>query len=118
MEAGATALVMPRIRARDAEHLADLFHGGYAPLDYMFDADHLAAGLAAACPQLRVYPTLVDVPHVAAKAAREGLPDVEKSTYLLFFLSFPVFQGPFILFAAFGCASSTSQTQPLTAGTP
>jgi hypothetical protein len=78
LEAGATALVSPRLRVRTADAPADLFRGGHAGLDYLFDAAHFAASLTTACPRLALHPTLDAVPHVAAKAAREGLPDADK----------------------------------------
>lgn len=76
-EAGATALVAPRIRARSASDLSDIMkpHRG---LDYLFDAVHFRAGLAAACPGMALYDRLEDVPHVLEKVQREGLYDVEK----------------------------------------
>ncbi|KAI1855433.1 hypothetical protein JX266_000298 [Neoarthrinium moseri] len=78
VEAGATSLVLPRIRVRSADHLADLFRGGHAPFGYMFSETRFREGLAAACPRVAVYAALEDVPYVLQKVAREGLPDVEK----------------------------------------
>ncbi|KAI1335607.1 hypothetical protein F5Y15DRAFT_428094 [Xylariaceae sp. FL0016] len=74
LASGATALVTPRIRTRSPSDPADLFAGGYQPLDYMFNRSHFAAGLAAACPRLALHDALEDVPGVSARAAREGLP--------------------------------------------
>ncbi|CAL3973213.1 unnamed protein product [Diplocarpon coronariae] len=53
IEAGATGLVVPQIKARDA-NLKDLTTGQTLPFSYMFDEDFFAASLAAACPQIEV----------------------------------------------------------------
>ncbi|CAJ2501247.1 Uu.00g041000.m01.CDS01 [Anthostomella pinea] len=74
IEAGATALITPQIRTRNPDDPRDLFRG-HQPLAYLFDAAHFGDALAAACPQLRIYERLEDVPGVAAKARREGLGD-------------------------------------------
>ncbi|ETS87196.1 hypothetical protein PFICI_01024 [Pestalotiopsis fici W106-1] len=77
VEAGATALVMPRIRARSAVDLSNI-HLGHREFGYLFDEAHFRAALAAACPCLALWDRLEDVPHVLAKVEREGLYDVEK----------------------------------------
>jgi hypothetical protein len=77
IEAGSTALIMPRIRSRSASDLANI-HLGHRDFGYLFDAKHFRAGLAAACPQLTVYDRLEDVPHVMEKVEREGLYGVDK----------------------------------------
>ncbi|KAI2606670.1 hypothetical protein GGR54DRAFT_411808 [Hypoxylon sp. NC1633] len=71
VEAGATALVLPRIRTRSASNPSDLFHT-YQPFSYMFDEPHFRAALAASCPRLAVYASVEDVPGARSKAQREG----------------------------------------------
>ncbi|KAI4868629.1 hypothetical protein F4820DRAFT_99984 [Hypoxylon rubiginosum] len=71
VEAGATALVLPTIRARSPDDPASLFRER-RPFSYMFDEPHFRAGLAAACPRLAVYATVEDVPGARIKAEREG----------------------------------------------
>lgn len=77
VEAGATNLVMPRIRARSATDLSNI-HLGHRDFGYLFDEAHFRAALRAVCPRLALWDRLEDVPHVLAKVEREGLYDVEK----------------------------------------
>lgn len=62
IEAGASGLVLPRIRTRDTENLSDLMKD-YKPFDYMFDEGHFRRGLKAACPQITLYDSNEDIPH-------------------------------------------------------
>ncbi|KAI1381990.1 hypothetical protein F4677DRAFT_11717 [Hypoxylon crocopeplum] len=71
IDAGATALVLPRIRARSPSDPANLFRE-HQSLGYMFDTSHFQAAMAAACPRIAVYDTLEDVPGAREKARREG----------------------------------------------
>ncbi|KAH8165195.1 hypothetical protein CIB48_g3075 [Xylaria polymorpha] len=76
IEAGATGLQIPRIRARSASDKADLFKE-YQPLGYMFSEAHFRAAMEEACPHISLFPSdegLDAIPGVAAKAAREKLP--------------------------------------------
>ncbi|KAI1083000.1 hypothetical protein F5B20DRAFT_442138 [Whalleya microplaca] len=73
ISAGATSLLLPRIRARAPDDPASLF-AKYQAFGYMFDAAHFRGALGAACPRMRVYDALQDVPGVSAKARREGRP--------------------------------------------
>ncbi|KAI1436667.1 hypothetical protein GGR50DRAFT_206338 [Xylaria sp. CBS 124048] len=63
LEAGATGLVIPRIRKRSEEDLADLFTT-YLPFSYMFDEQHFRDAFGASCPQITLYDTIDDVPGV------------------------------------------------------
>ncbi|XXG94198.1 hypothetical protein Hte_000451 [Hypoxylon texense] len=71
VEAGATALVLPTIRARAPDDPARLFRER-RPFSYLFDEPHFRAALAAACPRLAVHARAEDVPGARARAAREG----------------------------------------------
>ncbi|PBP21263.1 alternative oxidase [Diplocarpon rosae] len=53
IEAGATGVVVPQIKTRDAD-LKDLTSGLTRPFSYMFDEEFFASSLAAACPQIEV----------------------------------------------------------------
>ncbi|KAI1801084.1 hypothetical protein F4811DRAFT_536003 [Daldinia bambusicola] len=66
LEAGATGLVMPKIRKRNETDLADLFTD-YLPLDYMFDEKHFKDALATNCPQITLYDNVKDIPGVGSK---------------------------------------------------
>ncbi|KAI1374001.1 hypothetical protein F4677DRAFT_427866 [Hypoxylon crocopeplum] len=65
IEAGATGLVMPKIRKRNETDLADLFTD-YLPFDYMFDEKHFRDALAN-CPQIILYDNVGDIPGVGRK---------------------------------------------------
>ncbi|OTA55953.1 hypothetical protein K449DRAFT_387723 [Hypoxylon sp. EC38] len=73
LEAGATGLVMPKIRRRNETDLADLFTD-YLPFDYMFDEKHFKDAFAANCPQITIYDDIKDIPGVGSK------PDIEHIT--------------------------------------
>lgn len=63
IEAGATGLVLPRIRARSANDLSNLF-AEHQPFDFYFDKDHFIYGLQTACPQMTVYDSADAIPNV------------------------------------------------------
>ncbi|KAI5866544.1 hypothetical protein GGS23DRAFT_615026 [Durotheca rogersii] len=76
IDAGATGLVLPRIRARSPDDASNLFRN-HRPFGYMFDEPHFRAALAAACPRVAVFSTLDDVPGARdpdLAAVREGRP--------------------------------------------
>jgi hypothetical protein len=54
IEAGATGLVMPRIRTRSTKDLSDIMQE-YRDFDYMFDADHFRTSLTTNCPRIKIY---------------------------------------------------------------
>ncbi|KAI1758703.1 hypothetical protein GGR53DRAFT_215549 [Hypoxylon sp. FL1150] len=66
LEAGATGLLLPRIRKRNETDLADLFTD-YLPFDYMFDEKHFRDAFAANCPQITLYDDVGDIPGVGSK---------------------------------------------------
>ncbi|KAI1764509.1 hypothetical protein GGR53DRAFT_530334 [Hypoxylon sp. FL1150] len=68
LDAGATGLVLPTIRARSPADPANLFRER-RPFAYMFDEAHFRASLTEACPRIAVYGALDDVPGARAKAA-------------------------------------------------
>ncbi|ORY66078.1 uncharacterized protein BCR38DRAFT_310642, partial [Pseudomassariella vexata] len=72
IEAGATALILPRIRTRSEDNLSNIFRD-YEPFGYMFDEVHFRAGMGAACPQIKIYAELESVPGVIAKMEKEKL---------------------------------------------
>ncbi|KAI1166848.1 hypothetical protein F5B18DRAFT_563006 [Nemania serpens] len=76
IDAGATGLQVPRIRARSASNKADLFKE-HQPFSYMFSEAHFRAAMRDACPHISLFADdagLNAIPGVAAKAAREKLP--------------------------------------------
>ncbi|KAI1806418.1 hypothetical protein F4811DRAFT_147607 [Daldinia bambusicola] len=78
LEAGASALVLPRIQTRAPANPANLFGGEYREFGYMFDEPHFRRAMAAACPFVAVYPSLDEVPGARAKASRENRRNVEQ----------------------------------------
>ena len=62
IEAGATGLVLPQIRTRNADDLSDIMraHRGF---DYFFDEGHFRSGLQASCPQITIYGSTDDIPN-------------------------------------------------------
>ncbi|TPX11370.1 uncharacterized protein E0L32_001188 [Thyridium curvatum] len=75
IEAGATGLVVPRIRQRSDKDLADLFTD-FLPFNYMFDEDHFRTSMTTFCPQMTLYSNLTDIPsfHDAALQVEEIKP--------------------------------------------
>ncbi|KAI0378072.1 hypothetical protein F5Y04DRAFT_291492 [Hypomontagnella monticulosa] len=71
IDAGATGLVLPRIRARSSTDKAELFRE-YQAFGYMFSEAHFRAALGDACPRIAIYDSLDSVPGVKLKAQREG----------------------------------------------
>ncbi|KAI1134437.1 hypothetical protein F5Y05DRAFT_398825 [Hypoxylon sp. FL0543] len=72
LEAGATGLVMPRIRKRNETDLADLFTD-YLPFSYMFDEKHFKDVFADNCPQVTIYDDVKDIPGVGSKPKIEHI---------------------------------------------
>ncbi|KXJ88313.1 hypothetical protein Micbo1qcDRAFT_214969 [Microdochium bolleyi] len=70
LEAGATGLVIPRIRKRSDKNLADLFTE-YLPLDYMFDEAHFRHAFGTSCPQISLYASEKDIPNVTPETEVE-----------------------------------------------
>ncbi|KAI2622295.1 hypothetical protein GGR54DRAFT_629858 [Hypoxylon sp. NC1633] len=66
LEAGATGLVVPKIRKRNETDLADLFTE-YLPFDYMFDEKHFKDAFTTSCPQITLYNDVEDIPGVGSK---------------------------------------------------
>ncbi|KAK4183014.1 hypothetical protein QBC35DRAFT_508915 [Podospora australis] len=62
IEAGATGLVLPRIRTRSEQDLSNLRlqHRGF---DYFFDEDHFRRSLQASCPQITIYDSESHIPN-------------------------------------------------------
>ncbi|KAI1415840.1 hypothetical protein F5Y13DRAFT_206785 [Hypoxylon sp. FL1857] len=71
VDAGATALVLPRIRTRSSADPANLFRD-YQPFGYMFDEAHFRQAMGRACPRIAVYASAEEVPGAREKASREG----------------------------------------------
>ncbi|KAL7629538.1 hypothetical protein AAE478_001059 [Parahypoxylon ruwenzoriense] len=71
LDAGATGLVLPRIRARSAADASNLFRE-HQPFAYMFDEPHFRAAMAAACPRVAVYGSPDDVPGARDMASRSS----------------------------------------------
>ncbi|KAI1635037.1 hypothetical protein F4809DRAFT_615679 [Biscogniauxia mediterranea] len=66
LEAGATGLVVPKIRKRNKDDLADLFTD-YLPFSYMFDEKHFKQAFRTSCPQITIYDDVKDVPGAGEK---------------------------------------------------
>ncbi|KAI1813014.1 hypothetical protein GGS20DRAFT_599560 [Poronia punctata] len=58
IEAGASGILLPRIRVRAVEQKADLFRGGYRGFGYMFDERHFRDAWGIACPHIKIYPEI------------------------------------------------------------
>lgn len=56
---GGVGLVMPTIRKRDDNNLANLFTNIDMPLGYMFDEKFFLNSMAEYCPQLVIVPEFV-----------------------------------------------------------
>ncbi|KAI1326124.1 hypothetical protein F5Y16DRAFT_375831 [Xylariaceae sp. FL0255] len=94
LEAGATGLVIPKIRKRSEEDIADLFTD-YLPFSYMFDEKRFRDAFGDNCPQITLYDDIKDIPGVnvvggkgkgkgkkskdkdKSKGAGEGYEDIE-----------------------------------------
>lgn len=63
IEAGATGLVVPKIRKRSDKDLADLFTS-YLPMSYMFDEQHFKTAFNTYCPQITLYDNVADIPNL------------------------------------------------------
>jgi len=61
IEAGATGLVIPTIRKRSDNNIADLFTDAL-PFNYMFDEDHFRHAFTTACPQITLYAAESNIP--------------------------------------------------------
>lgn len=61
IEAGATGLVMPQVRARSENNLTDIMqeHRG---MSYMFDEDHFRTSLTSQCPRIVIYNNTWSIP--------------------------------------------------------
>ncbi|KAI0379276.1 hypothetical protein F5Y04DRAFT_260083 [Hypomontagnella monticulosa] len=66
LEAGATGLVVPKIRKRNDTDLADLFTD-YLPFSYMFDEKHFKDAFTTNCPQITLYDEITDIPKIGNK---------------------------------------------------
>ncbi|KAI1334488.1 hypothetical protein F5Y15DRAFT_409686 [Xylariaceae sp. FL0016] len=66
LEAGATSLVIPKIRKRNEHDLADLFTG-YLPFSYMFDEQRFRSAFNDNCPQITLYDNPADIPGAGAE---------------------------------------------------
>ncbi|KAI1399796.1 hypothetical protein F4819DRAFT_463809 [Hypoxylon fuscum] len=71
IEAGATGLVMPKIRKRNDTDLSDLFTESL-PFDYMFDEKHFKDALSN-CPQITLFDDVKDIPGVGSKPKIEQI---------------------------------------------
>ncbi|KAK8042376.1 hypothetical protein PG994_012859 [Apiospora phragmitis] len=77
IEAGATSLVMPKIRQRSADNLENLFTD-YLPLSYMFDEEHFKHAWTTYCPQITLYGNVTDIPNYIR--AVDGQPAIQEIT--------------------------------------
>jgi hypothetical protein len=62
LDAGATGLVVPRIRKRSDSDLAELFTE-YLPFSYMFDEEHFVNAFETNCPNIKIYRKINDIPN-------------------------------------------------------
>jgi hypothetical protein len=72
IEAGATGIVLPRIRTRSEKDLADIMLA-YEGFDYFFDENHFRQSLHAACPQITLYDSNDDIPHAPSPLEPEKI---------------------------------------------
>ncbi|KAH8680843.1 hypothetical protein BX600DRAFT_4685 [Xylariales sp. PMI_506] len=70
IEAGASGLVVPKIRKRSDKDLANLFTN-YLPFSYMFDERHFKNALNTYCPQITLYDEIKDIPNLPRKLNNE-----------------------------------------------
>ncbi|ORY58201.1 uncharacterized protein BCR38DRAFT_353356 [Pseudomassariella vexata] len=70
LEAGATGLVVPRIRRRSDTDLANLFTD-YKPFSYMFDEQHFKHAFRTYCPKITIYDQLSHIPHATSAPDEE-----------------------------------------------
>ncbi|KAK3494109.1 uncharacterized protein B0T23DRAFT_439375 [Neurospora hispaniola] len=73
IDAGATGLVMPRIRVRSEKDLSDMTAENSQPFTYFFDESHFRQSLQASCPQITIYDTASDVPNAPAPFKTEEI---------------------------------------------
>lgn len=65
IEAGASGLVMPRIKKRKDDDITDIIHSkDLRPFSYLFDEVNFRQAMSENCPQMTLYDELQDVPHV------------------------------------------------------
>lgn len=77
IEAGATGLVMPRIRKRKDDDIADIMDASdFRPFGYLFDELNFRQAMGDNCPQITLFDTWADVPHVRLLSNGSG-PEVE-----------------------------------------
>jgi hypothetical protein len=72
IDAGAGGLVMPQIRTRSVDNLADLMRD-YRDFDYFFDEKHFRTSLQTHCPQITIYDKIWDVPNTKAPFQAEQI---------------------------------------------
>ncbi|KAK9776749.1 hypothetical protein SCAR479_06487 [Seiridium cardinale] len=75
IEAGASGLVVPKIRKRSEKDLADLFTS-YLPLSYMFDEQHFKKAFRTYCPQITLYDDVTDIPNLPL--TKDNKPRIEE----------------------------------------
>ncbi|CAJ2514302.1 Uu.00g024210.m01.CDS01 [Anthostomella pinea] len=66
LEAGATGLVIPKIRKRNENDLSDLFTE-FLPFSYMFDEKRFRDAFNVNCPQITLYDEVADIPGAGEK---------------------------------------------------
>lgn len=62
IESGSTGFI-PMIEIRNDSRLSELKSNIYAPLDYLFDSEVFAQRLQKACPQMKLYNDITEVPN-------------------------------------------------------
>lgn len=70
--AGATGLVMPQIRSRSAEELADIMQE-HRDFNYFFDTDHFRKSLNTHCPRITIYDNTWNIPNTRQPFQAERL---------------------------------------------
>jgi hypothetical protein len=65
IEAGASGLVMPRIRKRNDDDIKAIFDGkDFRPFGYLFDEENFRTAMGDNCPQMTIYDDWTKVPNV------------------------------------------------------
>jgi len=74
IDAGATGFILPQIESRSEKNLSNLFRGS-KPFDYFFDEAHFRRAMKASCPQIAIYDSKPDIPHLNYTHAEKITPN-------------------------------------------
>ncbi|PMD14004.1 hypothetical protein NA56DRAFT_755186 [Hyaloscypha hepaticicola] len=63
IDAGATGIMLPKIRQCSEKDLSNLFTTSLQPFDYFFDEQHFRSTMGASCPRIVIYNFTEDIPN-------------------------------------------------------